>query len=192
METTRKGNTLIFKAKYIADFVILADPTIDLTPVIIALSAILFFQLLAIAFVLIARAKAKKSVLHASVALPMFLTVHFLPVANAELIVLALGAAVLLAQIVLMWLLLSSGMIRFFKTKKNAPVAQQEVTAVVREEDLNADPYAAFDEEFAVEETTEGTDEAVEEILEEITEEFVEEIEVNSMTFFLNRRSISC
>ena len=176
LETVREGNTLIFKAKYIADFVILADPTIDLTPVILALGAILFFQLLAIAFVLLARAKAKKSVLHASVALPAFLAVHFLPVANAELIVAGLGAAVLLAQIVLMWLLLSSGMIRFFKTKRTAPVAQQEVTAVVREEDLHEDPYTVFDEEEPAEEIVEETAEEVEEVLEEIVEEFVDEV----------------
>ena len=178
LETTREGNTLVFKAKYIADFVILADPTVDLTATIIALGAILFCQLLAIVFVLAARSKAKKSVMHASVALPMFLTIHFLPIANAELIALGLGAAVLVAQIVLMWLLLSSGMIRIFKTKRTAP-EQKEVTAVVREEDLHEDPYAAFDEEPEVPETDEVVDEVIDEVVEEviddIAEEFIEE-----------------
>ena len=178
LETTREGNTLVFKAKYIADFVILADPVVDLTTTIIALGAILFCQLLAIVFVLAARSKAKKSVLHASVALPMFMAVHFLPIANAELIVLGLGVAVLLAQIVLMWLLLSSGMIRLFKTKRTES-AQQEVTAVVREEDLQEDPYAAFDEEPEAEEADEVVDEVldevVEEVLDDIAEEFIEE-----------------
>ena len=154
LETKQEGNTLVFKAKQITDFVILADPTVDLTAVIIALGAILLCQLIAIAFVLISRNKAKNSVMHASVALPLFLTIHFLPVANAELIALGLGAAVLLAQIVLMWLLLSSGMIRVFKTKKTAP-QKKEVTAVVREEDLHEDPYAAFDEEPSNEEPVE-------------------------------------
>lgn len=178
LETTREGNTLVFKAKYIADFVILADPTVDLTATIIALGAILFCQLLAIVFVLAARSKAKKSVMHASVALPMFLTIHFLPIANAELIALGLGAAVLVAQIVLMWLLLSSGMIRIFKTNRTAP-EQKEVTAVVREEDLHEDPYAAFDEEPEVPETDEVVDEVIDEVVEEviddIAEEFIEE-----------------
>ena len=173
LETTREGNKLIFKAKYIADFVILADPNVDLTAVIVALGAILLCQLIAIAFVLISRNKAKNSVMHASVALPMLLTVHFLPIANAEFIALGLGIAVILAQIVLMWLLLSSGMVRVFKIQRTEPT-EQEVTAVVREEDLQADPYAVFDEEPdpAVEEVL---DEVTEEVLDEIAEEFIEE-----------------
>ena len=174
LETTREGNTLVFKAKYIADFVILADPTVDLTAVIIALGAILLCQLIAIVLVLIARNKAKKSVMHASVALPMFLTIHFLPVANAELIALGLGVAVLLAQIVLMWLLLSSGMIRVFKTKRRAHT-EQEITAVVREEDLQEEPYAAPDEE-PVADNDEVVDEVVEEVIDEVIDEVFDEL----------------
>ena len=170
LETTVEGNTLVFKAKQITDFVILADPTVDLTIVIIVLGAILLCQLIAIALVLISRSKAKNAVTHASVALPLFLTIHFLPVANAELIALGLGVAVILAQIVLMWLLLSSGMIRVFKTKRTKP-AQREVTAVVREEDLQEDPTTVFDEEEIVEEDP-VEEEAVE---EEAVEESVEE-----------------
>lgn len=174
LETTREGNTLVFKAKYIADFVILADPTVDLTAVIIALGAILLCQLIAIVLVLVARNKAKKSVMHASVALPMFLTIHFLPVANAELIALGLGVAVLLAQIVLMWLLLSSGMIRVFKTKRRAHT-EQEITAVVREEDLQEEPYAAPDEE-PVADNDEVVDEAVDEVIDEVIDEVFNEL----------------
>ena len=173
LETTREGTTLVFKAKYIADFVILADPEVDLTFVIIALGAILLCQLIAIALVLAARSKAKNSVMHASVALPMFLTIHFLPIANAELIALGLGAAVLVAQIVLMWLLLSSGMIRVFKTKRTAPTAQT-VTPAVHENDLQENPYAAFDEE-PDEVVDEVIDEVVEEVIDDIVEEFIEE-----------------
>ena len=173
LEPTREGNKLIFKAKYIADFVILADPNVDLTAVIVALGAILLCQLIAIAFVLISRNKAKNSVMHASVALPMLLTVHFLPIANAEFIALGLGIAVILAQIVLMWLLLSSGMVRIFKIQRTEPT-EQEVTAVVREEDLQADPYAVFDEEPDPE-VEEVLDEVTEEVLDEIAEEFIEE-----------------
>ena len=173
LETTREGTTLVFKAKYIADFVILADPEVDLTFVIIALGAILLCQLIAIALVLAARSKAKNSVMHASVALPMFLTIHFLPIANAELIALGLGAAVLVAQIVLMWLLLSSGMIRVFKTKRTAPTAQT-VTPTVHENDLQESPYAAFDEE-PDEVVDEVIDEVVEEVIDDIVEEFIGE-----------------
>ena len=162
LETTVEGNTIVFKAKQITNFVILADPTVDLTVVIIALGAILLCQIIAIALVLISRNKAKNSVMHASVALPMFLAIHFLPVANAELIALGLGAAVILAQIVLMWLILSSGMIRVFKTKRTES-QEKEVTAVVREEDLQEDPYAAFEEE--------PTEEFREEIVEEASDE---------------------
>ena len=173
LETTVEGNTLVFKAKQITDFVILADPTVDLTYVILALAAILLCQLIAIALVLVSRSKAKNSVLHASVALPVFLTVHFLPAANAELIALGLGIAVLVAQIVLMWLLISSGMIRVFKTKRTDPQEAKEVTAVVREEDLNENPYAAFDEETTEDEIIEET--VQEESAQEVVEEQVEE-----------------
>ena len=152
----------------------MADPTVDLTAVIIALGAILLCQLIAIVLVLVARNKAKKSVMHASVALPMFLTIHFLPVANAELIALGLGVAVLLAQIVLMWLLLSSGMIRVFKTKRRAHT-EQEITAVVREEDLQEEPYAAPDEE-PVTDNDEVVDEVVEEVIDEVIDEVFDEL----------------
>ena len=176
IQTVREGNTLIFKAKYIADFVILADPTVDLTGVIIALSAILFCQLLAIVLVLAARGKAKKSVMHASIALPMFLTIHYLPVANAELIALGLGVLVLLAQIVLMWLILSSGMIRVFKTKRR-PLAKQEVTAVVREEDLNEELRETLDKAPTEEATdNEVVDEVVQEVIDEVFDEVAEEL----------------
>ena len=159
LETTVEGNTIVFKASQITDFVILADPTVDLTAVIISLGAILLCQLIAIAVVLISRSKAKSSVMHAGVALPALLTIHFLPMANAELIALGLGAAVVLSQIVLMWLLISSGMIRVFKTKRTAP-QEQPVTAVVREEDLQEDPYTAFAEEGTQEEADQEEAEA--------------------------------
>ena len=145
LETTVEGNTLVFRAKQVADFVILADPTLDLSGVIIALGVIVLCQLIAIALVLVARSKAKNAVQHASVALPVFLTIHFLP-ANAELIALGLGIAALVLQIVLMWLLISSGMIRVFRIKRSKS-DRGEVTAVVREEDLQEDPTAVFADE---------------------------------------------
>ena len=128
LETTVEGNMLVFRAKQVADFVILADPTVDLTGVIIALGVIVLCQLIAIILVLAARSKAKNAIKHASVALPMFLTIYFQP-ANSEMIALGLGALVLILQIVLMWLLISSGMIRVFKTKKPAPTRQKPAPA---------------------------------------------------------------
>ena len=175
LETSRVGNTLVFKANYIADFVILADPTVDLTAVIIALGVILFCQLLAIALVLIARSKARDSVMHASVALPMFLTIHFLPVANAELIALGLGLGVVVAQIVLMWLLLSSGMIRVFKFKRRTP-EQKEVTAVVREEDLQESVQVEPEEEPVEQVDDVVADDIVDEVVTEVIDDFAEEL----------------
>ncbi len=165
LETTREGNTLIFRAKQVADFVIMADPVINLTGVIAALGVIVLCQLIAIALVLVSRNNAKNAVQHASVALPMFLTVHFLPV-NAELIACVLGIAVLLLQVVLMWLLLSSNMIRIFRTKK-AKSEPEEVTTVVREEDLEENPTDVFDEEETTDE--EQIDDA------QVDEKFIED-----------------
>ena len=167
LETTVDGNKLIFRAKQVSDFVILADPTVDLTGVIIALGVIVLCQIIAIALVLAARSRAKNAVQHASLALPtMFLTIHFLPV-NAELIALGLGIAALILQIVLMWLLISSGMIRVFKTTRRNS-ADRPVTPAVHEDDLQTDPTAVFDEE-TVDETAVAAEEFVEQ--EEVEQE---------------------
>ena len=188
LETTVDGNMLVFRAKQVADFVILADPTVDLTGVIIALGAIVLCQLIAIALVLSARSKAKNAVQHASVALPAFLTIYFLP-ANSELIALALGALALILQIVLMSLLISSGMIRVAKPKKPAPVRQkpaqkpeQKPVAAVPEE--NTTPMGVFvteedemmEEEYAEDEEVLGEDAFDQELAEELAQEQSEEV----------------
>jgi hypothetical protein len=117
LETTVEGDELVFKAKRIADFVILADPTINLTAVIVALGLLMLCQIIAIAVILVSRSKGKKMVLNACVALPtLFMTVHFAPV-NAEKLALIMGVAVILLQSILMWLLLSSNMIRARKKR---------------------------------------------------------------------------
>ena len=178
LETTVEGNVLTFRANQVSDFVILADATVDLTNVIIVLGVIALCQLLAIALVLVARNKAKNTVMHASVALPVSLAIYFLP-ANAELIALGLGIAVIVLQIVLMWLLISSGMIHVFKVKKSTSV-RREVTAVVREEDLHADPTSVFDEvapsteDVSMEETFATQEESAEEFIDD--ENFDEEL----------------
>ncbi len=134
LESRVEGDALVFTTKRIADFVILADPTIDLTGIMIALGAILLCQIVAIAFILVSRVNSKKTVTHASVAFPaVFLTVHFLPV-NGELITLIMAGAVVVLQIVLMALLLSSGVVHLPKKKKNAPTEEVE--------EGNTSPYA--------------------------------------------------
>ena len=140
LETTVEGNMLVFRAKQVADFVIMTDPTVDLTGVIIALGVIVLCQLIAIILVLAARSKAKNAIKHASVALPMFLTIYFQP-ANSEMIALGLGALALILQIVLMWLLISSGMIRVFKPKKLKPTRQKPAPAP-RKQTLQNEPAA--------------------------------------------------
>lgn len=146
LETTTQGNTLVFRAKQVADFVILADPVINLTGVIVALSVIVLCLLIAVLLVLAARNKAKNTIQHASVALPILFAAQFVP-ANAELIALALGAIAIILQVVLMWLLISSGMIRISKAKKAAPV-QQNAPAVAGEFEQaeNASEDSAIDD----------------------------------------------
>ncbi|MBO7274308.1 MAG: hypothetical protein J6V22_05580, partial [Clostridia bacterium] len=157
-----------------------ADPTVDLSYVIIALGALVLCLLIAILLVLATRNSAKNSVQHASVALPMFLAIHFVPV-NAGWVALALGIVAILLMAVLMWLLLSSSMIRTFKAQK-AAFAKQEVTAVVREEDLTEASAPAFDgeeevgnEDFADEQEQIDDEQNNEEFVDdEINDEFIE------------------
>ena len=161
LETTVEGNVLIFRAKQVADFAIMADPTVDLTGVIIALGVIVLCQLIAIILVLAARSKAKNAIKHASVALPMFLTIYFQP-ANSEMIALGLGALALILQIVLMWLLISSGMIRVRKAKKPAPTRQPKPAPAPRKQTLQSEATTVPAKEtqssmgsFVIEEDTE-------------------------------------
>ena len=140
------GDCLVFEATRITDFVILADPTVELTGVIIALGAILFFQILAIAIILVSRVRAKKTVTHAGIAFPAaFLTVHFLPV-NGEWIALIMAAAVVVLQIVLMALLLSSGVVHLPKRRKKNALEYEG-----GEEDTS--PYAEIDPSLAYADT---------------------------------------
>ena len=173
LKTTQEGDKLIFHADRVADFIILADPVIELTNVIVALGFIVLCLLIAVVFVLAARSKAKNAVQHASVALPMFLAIHFLPV-NAELIALGLIAAALILIVVLMWLLLSSNMIRIFKVKKAKPVAA-EASVAARAEDLQADPGSVFDEEAPIGEEQIDNEQADGEFIEDAQEEVAQE-----------------
>ncbi|MBQ7335202.1 MAG: InlB B-repeat-containing protein [Clostridia bacterium] len=149
---------LVFEADRIADFVILADPTIELTPVIYTMGTILLLQLIAIVAILISRARNKKTSVHACMVLPAaFLTVHFLP-ANAEQIVAVMGILIVLFQIILMYLLLSSDMIyrgkrkqekkKKQKQKEETPTAEADVyaTPAMTEPDATAVPVEVDDD----------------------------------------------
>lgn len=172
LETTVEGEELVFKAKKVADFVILADPTINLTAVIVALGLLMLCQIIAIGVILVSRSKGKKMVQNACVALPaLFMTVHFAPV-NAEKLALIMGVAVILLQSILMWLLLSSNMIRARKKRddgeEEAVVATAEPTAVA---EMSPDAYSMaeqVEDELEVEEVSDEPEEVYED------EEFIE------------------
>ena len=143
LESYVDGDSLVFTASRIDDFVILADPTVELTGVIIALGAILFFQIIAIAMILTSRVRNKNKVTHASIAFPAaFLTVHFLPV-NGEWIALIMAGAVVVLQIVLMALLLSSGAVHLPKRRRGEP------TETLSAEEQTDSPYAEIYSEQA-------------------------------------------
>ncbi len=166
LPTRVEGEYLIFTSTRVADFVIFADPVVELGGLIIALGAILFCQLIALAVILAGRISARKKQVHAVSVLPTaFLAVHFLP-ANGVLIVAILGGLVILLQILLMWLLLSSHMIRRRKSRRaptptyEEPVEEtpsEEEAEVGEAEDANAtgamlfvteeDPFAIYGEE---------------------------------------------
>ncbi len=117
LDTRRDGNYLIFTADSVESFVILADHTVQLTNVILALAVTLLCQLVALILILVRRAKYAKQCRSNVLALPLVaLTVRFLP-ANSVNIVLLLAALVVLLQILLMWLLMSSDVIHRKKKK---------------------------------------------------------------------------
>ena len=136
LDTRRDGNYLIFTADTVAGFVILGDHDVSLTGLLIALSATLFFQLIAILILVIRRRKFAKE--HRSYSLlPLAaLTIRFLP-EKAAGAVLLLGALVVIFQIILLWLLLTSDIIR----RKKKPRQAQE-SAAEKPEDVPASASA--------------------------------------------------
>ncbi|MBQ8415543.1 MAG: hypothetical protein IJX13_01380, partial [Clostridia bacterium] len=127
IESRIEGNEIVFETDKVGDFVILADSTVDLTAIIIALGAILACQIIAIAVIMITRFNAKKKITdakHYSFMLPAFLAVHFLPV-GGETLALLMGAAVILLQVILMILLLKSDIIHLGKKKKQEPTDEE-------------------------------------------------------------------
>lgn len=164
LDTTRDGNCLVFRSDRVADFVILGDPVLDLTVVIAALGVILLCQLIAIILLLVRRAKASRAVKHYSF-LPAFaLTIRLLP-ANALTVVVILGALVILLQILLLYLLMRSDLIRRPKARREEPVQEP------------CEPEQAEDAEAASDESSAAVAYAYAENGEEPVEEPVEDAE---------------
>lgn len=119
LETETEGDYLVFYAESIADFVILGDPVLNLIVPVIALFVVVICQLIAVFLILKGRSESKKAVRNYSFAMPLFLTIQFLP-KHGEWMVLILGALVILLQIVLTVLLLKSEVIHKSRLKRGA------------------------------------------------------------------------
>ena len=111
LETRVDGDYLIFVTDRLTDFIIIGDPNISLVPVITVLGVTLLFQLIAIIYLLVRRKKVANGARMNAFAPISVLTIRFLPVQGITAVV-ALGALVIFAQIVLIWLLLTSDIIR--------------------------------------------------------------------------------
>lgn len=197
LDTTRDGNYLIFTSDRIADFVILADPTVNLTGLIYTLFGILFCQLIAVILLLVNRAKNAKraGTKHYGFALlPVALTVRVIP-ANAMMMVWILAGLVLVFQILLIYLLLSSNVFkrrRGYRDETNAapvmaPVDEPETYSEPEGQNVTTDEAAAIavfeasedgeiepDEEEEPDEPTVDESEAVEEDPYAEYEDFIE------------------
>ena len=142
LDTERDGNYLVFYTDRIADFAILGDPVMNLTPFIIALGLILACQLIAIILMLARRVKNARRTYHASVALPVVaLTVRFLP-ANGLTLALILGVCVVILQIILMYLLLSTEMVHHRKHRESKPHREPEARPAMAETEVEAEDEA--------------------------------------------------
>lgn len=118
LDTVLEGNCLVFTADSIGDFVIMGDPIIDLSNLLWALAAILFLQSVAIILLLIRRKKV--SARYRSYAfMPILpLTIRVFPDYALTAIVI-FGILILLFQIFLIYLLLSSELVIRRKRKKS-------------------------------------------------------------------------
>lgn len=138
------GQYLKFNASKLADFVVFGDPTIELILPMAILGGTFLLQLIAIIYLIARRRKVAKTVRLNSFALPiMALTIRFDPVFGLP-VVLALGALVIIAQIVLVVLLLTSDIIRRSPNDQLTPEEMAE-----KEEETPITPVAPLYEEDA-------------------------------------------
>lgn len=123
LQTNREGNELIFTANSVQDFVIFAEPTYDVTPLLIMLGVIAALQMIAIAILLINRKKNANSVsVNGFAAAPILMAVRPIP-ENAMIWLLVLIGIVIVLQIVLTYLLITS---RIFHRDGPRPKTEKE------------------------------------------------------------------
>ncbi len=138
LETTVDGNCLVFTASSIGEFVILGDPTIDMSMLLMALASILLLQIIAIILLLIRRKKTAQLSSAVSYAfIPVLpLTIRVFP-DYALTAVIIFGVLILLFQIFLIYLVLTSDLVigQKKKTVKKRNEAIPEETPSV---DLNS------------------------------------------------------
>lgn len=173
LDTHRDGEYLVFESTRsgICGFVILCDEEMDLTGLMIGLSATLLAQLIAIAYLMVRRSKSAKVKRHYGVALPAVLAIRFLP-ANALAITVALGILVVLAQIFLIVLLLSTEVTYRYKdgsTPRESHDARRRRRSYYAEPEEKSD--TAEDETLAYEPLEENASSENEPLLVALTEE---------------------
>ncbi len=188
VDTVRDGNELVFSAGTIKDFVVLGDPTMNLIGVIGAMGVILLCQLIAIVILLVRRRRYANEVRHCSTILPVVLAIQFLP-KNAILAISVLGALIVLFQIILIYLLLSSEVIyhrgrryRRVKPEQSEPsvpvIAMQEDDAediLSDGEEAPADDEVLSDDLDMLEEDSFDGEEAYTDADEEALDEYADE-----------------
>lgn len=141
LETVLNGNILEFRTDSLGSFLILGDPTMDLTNLLWAMGAVLLLQIIAIALLLFRRKKATERLqsVYAAFAVSGFgLTIRIAPDYALTAIVI-FGVLILLFQIFLIYLLLSSDLVLRRKQKKASSPTERYSYAdaePVRREDL--------------------------------------------------------
>ena len=170
LDARREGNCLVFTSDRVTDFVILGDPVVELTAVIASLSLILLCQLVAVVLLIVRRVKTAKkggaAKAYSSILPTVALTVRLLP-ENALATVVLLGALVILLQIVLICLLLSSDLVRRAKPRreeKEEPVPTEKAEDADKADETDEAAAAAA---LAYAYAAEAADDAEDELSEE-------------------------
>ena len=181
LDARREGNCLVFTSDRVTDFVILGDPVVELTAVIASLSLILLCQLVAVVLLIVRRVKTAKkggaAKAYSSILPTVALTVRLLP-ENALATVVLLGALVILLQIVLICLLLSSDLVRRAKPRreeKEEPVPTEKAEDADKADETDeAAAAAALAYAYAAEAADDAEDELSEEDYESDPNNFAE------------------
>ena len=164
IETYVDGDYLVFVTDRLSDFIIIGDPNVSLTSTIAVLGTTLLLQLIAIVYLLARRKKTAGTARMNAFAPISILTIRFLPVQGLTVVVL-LGALVIIAQIVLIWLLLTSDIIRRRTEDEalaEAPVTAADAYAPIYENNVYADntyeDNTATDEAYTEEDADDNDD----------------------------------